>query len=167
MLLRTYAGCWNGTPGGRGGQLAKRREKGEEQGEGRPRRSAGSVGRRGGVGSRCWERGLRCSRSECLLLSLCNWILCSRKLCAQNYPSILLSLFPQKNTLASISYLSGSKTYRAGVKLGFETTTLDMAGNITQHHTRILPNHPGHHPRLHPTRPPQIHWRNHANTTHI
>jgi len=36
-----------------------------------------------------------------------------------------------KGTKMLQNYLSGSKTYRAGVKLGFETTTLDMAGNIT------------------------------------
>ena len=30
------------------------------------------------------------------------------------------------------SYLNGSKKYSAGVALGFETTTLDMEGNVTR-----------------------------------
>jgi len=35
-------------------------------------------------------------------------------------------------TIPSRRYLSGSKVYRAGGELGFETTTLDMEGNVTK-----------------------------------
>ena len=34
--------------------------------------------------------------------------------------------------LLKYSYLSGSKAYKAGGEFGFETTTLDMEGNITK-----------------------------------
>jgi len=37
-----------------------------------------------------------------------------------------------KGTKYLQEYLSGAKSYRAGAKLGFETETLDMAGNITK-----------------------------------
>ncbi|GAX21360.1 tRNA pseudouridine55 synthase [Fistulifera solaris] len=40
-----------------------------------------------------------------------------------------------KGTKQLESYLSGSKAYRAGAALGFETNTLDMEGNITRRAT--------------------------------